>query len=121
MYIGEISKKTGLSIKAIRLYEQLDIIPKPKRSGTYRVYGEPDVELLILIREAKELGVTLAQLKSLLFYSEGTLNWEKVEAFMIEKKQEIQNQIKALHGKIRKIDDCLQQMQCTEKALDSAL
>ncbi|MBL4907754.1 MAG: MerR family transcriptional regulator [Sneathiella sp.] len=121
MYICEISKKTGLTIKAIRLYEELGLIPKPKRSGTYRIYQQSDIEILLLIKEAKELGVTLSQLKALIYDSDGLLIWTKVAAFMIKKRQELQEEIKTLHSKIRKIENCLQQMQCTEKALDSAL
>ena len=119
MYIGEISKKTGLSIKAIRLYEELDLIPKPKRSGTYRVYEPSDVEILNLIKEAKTLGVTLSQIRSFLFYNNGVLDWGNVKVFMHEKKEELRDEIQKLHEKIHKIDDCLQQMENTEKSLDS--
>lgn len=121
MYIGEISRKTGLSIKAIRLYEELGLIPKPKRSGTYRVYEKSDIELLSLIKEAKALGITLMQLKSFLFYRDGALDWGRVGAFMIEKKKEMREEIKNLQNQISKIDDCLEQMEYTEKMLDSAL
>ncbi|MBL4740060.1 MAG: MerR family transcriptional regulator [Sneathiella sp.] len=110
MYIGEISKKTGLSIKAIRLYEELDLIPKPKRSGTYRVYEQPDIEILKLIKEAKVLGVTLSQIRSFLFYENGVLDWGKVKIFLFEKKKELREEIQKLHEKIHKIDDCLDQM-----------
>jgi len=54
MYIGEISKKTDLSIKAIRFYEKTGLIRRPKRMSRYRVYQKTDVELLILIKEANE-------------------------------------------------------------------
>ncbi|MEH6403989.1 MAG: MerR family transcriptional regulator [Sneathiella sp.] len=119
MYIGEISKKTGLSIKAIRLYEELNLIPKPKRSGSYRVYEPSYIEIFNLIKEAKELGVTLSQIRSFLFYNEGVLDWGKVNDFMVEKKEELKGEIQKLHDKIHKIDDCLGQMENTEKSLDS--
>ncbi len=120
MYIGEISKKTGLSIKAIRLYEELQLIPKPQRSGTYRVFRQEDVEILTLIKEAKELGVTLSELKSLVSHSDDMLDWVKVRRFMLEKQNALRLEIKALQSKIIKIDDCLALMNVTENTLDSA-
>lgn len=48
MFIGEVSRKTGLSIKAIRLYEELGLIQTPQRQGRYRIYKHSDVDILNL-------------------------------------------------------------------------
>ena len=45
MYIGELSKRTGLSVKAIRLYEEKGLVKPPLRVGRYRVYQESDIEV----------------------------------------------------------------------------
>lgn len=52
MYIGELSKRTGFSIRAIRLYEEKGLIQTVQRKGRYRIYNESDVDLLNLISEA---------------------------------------------------------------------
>lgn len=116
MYIGEIAKRTGLSIKAIRLYEEKKLIPAPKRSGRYRVYTDADIELLLLIKDAKSLGVTLAQLEALITLDNGRLDWGKVEQFLIHQKRRIAGEIKALNETIARIDDCLQQIHECPKA-----
>lgn len=116
MYIGEIAKKTGLSIKAIRLYEERKLIPAPKRSGRYRVYTEAHIELLLLI-EAKALGLTLAQLEPLVALDDDRPDWEKVEQFLVQQKRRIREQIKTLDDTIARIDECLKQMHaCPEAA-----
>ncbi|WP_323992870.1 MerR family DNA-binding transcriptional regulator [Aeromonas dhakensis] len=38
MYIGEFARLAGSTPKAVRLYEQLGLLPEPRRRGSYRVY-----------------------------------------------------------------------------------
>jgi MerR family transcriptional regulator, copper efflux regulator len=43
MLIGEVAKRTGASLKAIRLYESLGLLGRVRRKGSYRVYSEENV------------------------------------------------------------------------------
>lgn len=63
MYIGELAKKTGVSIKAIRHYEEIGLIKTPLREGKYRVYDASYVDVLAMIKLAKQLGFSLEELK----------------------------------------------------------
>jgi len=110
MYIGETSKKTGLSIKAIRFYEEKGLIRRPERIGRYRVYQETDVELLILIKEAKELGVTLSQLKGIITYNNGKVDWANIKIFLGEIRKQLINQIDDIKKKIDSLDKCYDQI-----------
>jgi DNA-binding transcriptional MerR regulator len=65
MYIGKLAELTGATRKAIRLYESLGLIPAPHRQGTYRVYSDNDVALVTMIRRAKEVGFSLAEMTEL--------------------------------------------------------
>lgn len=65
MFIGELSKITGASRKAIRHYEELGLIPLPQRQGKYRVYGEAEASLICMIRRAQSLGFTLKEIRAL--------------------------------------------------------
>ncbi len=62
MYIGELSKKSGASRKAIYLYEQMGLIPKPTRKGSYRVYADVAIHQIQTIRCAQTLGFKLKEL-----------------------------------------------------------
>ncbi|MDX2142752.1 MAG: helix-turn-helix domain-containing protein [Rhodospirillaceae bacterium] len=64
--IGELSRRTGCNIETIRYYERIDLIPKPIRIGRYRAYGDLEVKRLRFVRRARELGFTLAEVKTLL-------------------------------------------------------
>ncbi|MEX0802788.1 MAG: MerR family transcriptional regulator [Candidatus Binatia bacterium] len=65
--IGEVAKQTGLSVKAIRFYEKIGLIPAPERifSTGYRLYTERDVRRLRLIKRVKLLGLRLSQIEEI--------------------------------------------------------
>lgn len=73
--IGEVAKETGVSVKAIRFYEKIGLIPAPDRifSTGYRLYTDRDVRRLRLIKRSKLLGLTLSQIKEIVasFKGEG--------------------------------------------------
>jgi MerR family mercuric resistance operon transcriptional regulator len=65
--IGKVARNAGLAIDTVRYYEREGLIEKPARSAAgYRRY-EPEVVLrLRFIRQAKELGFTLSEIRELL-------------------------------------------------------
>lgn len=65
MYIGELSKLAGVTIKAIRHYEKIGLIPPPRREGRYRVFVENDVKVITMIKKAQKLGFSLKELKEI--------------------------------------------------------
>ncbi|HZW25344.1 MAG TPA: MerR family transcriptional regulator [Gallionella sp.] len=65
IYIGKLAELTGATPKAIRLYEEMGLIPSPARKGKYRVYTTKDVALIQMIRRAQTVGFNLAELKNL--------------------------------------------------------
>ncbi len=65
--IGAVAKATGLSVKAIRFYENLGLMPASARSPSsgYRLYTQGDVRQLRLVQRAKLLGLRLWQIKGI--------------------------------------------------------
>src|SRR6266850_545258 len=60
MTIGEASRRSGFTIKALRFYERRGLLPRASRGPNgYRVYDEKDLGRLSFIRDAKTLGLTL--------------------------------------------------------------
>ena len=56
-----------MSIDAIRFYERRRLLRSPARSeGGYRLFREEDVETLLFIERAQELGFSLAEIRELL-------------------------------------------------------
>lgn len=66
MTVGELSRRTGLSIKAIREYEGLGLIYSAGRSeGGYRVFDESALWCADVIVELRSLGLTIKQIKQI--------------------------------------------------------
>jgi MerR family transcriptional regulator, copper efflux regulator len=64
--IGELAKRTTLSIDAIRFYEKRQLLPKPPRStGGFRLYSTDDLERLLFIRQIHGLGFSLREIREL--------------------------------------------------------
>lgn len=66
LYIGKVAEKTGASRKAIRLYEERGLIPAPERLHTYRLYSDQHVFMVHMIKQAQDVGFTLAELTELI-------------------------------------------------------
>lgn len=67
MKIGEISKKTGLSVDAIRFYEKSGLIKRPLRSeGGYRDFNADAVAAIEFISHCRSLDIPIAEIKKLL-------------------------------------------------------
>ena len=111
MFIGAVARRTGLSIKAIRFYENTGLIPAPPRAGRYRRYDDAAVEILLLIKEARALGLTIAGLKGLIQSADGLLDWQRVATFLQQQKARIRGEIATLEAQLARIDDCLEQIE----------
>jgi len=67
LLIGGLSRRTGVSVRTIRYYEQEGLLaPSCRRSSGYRLYTEQDVEKLRFIRQAKRFGLTLKEIRSIM-------------------------------------------------------
>lgn len=67
MNIGGAARKSGVSAKMIRHYEQIGLIPAALRTDSgYRTYTGDDVHTLGFIRQARNLGFSINQIGNLL-------------------------------------------------------
>ena len=63
---AECARRTGLTVRALRVYERHGLI-EPARSGKgWRLYGAKELQRLNVIATLKTIGMTLAQIQSLL-------------------------------------------------------
>jgi DNA-binding transcriptional MerR regulator len=57
MRIGELSRRTGVTVRLLRYYEQQGLLSPQRASSGYRLYSESDVERVERIRCMLGLGV----------------------------------------------------------------
>ena len=97
MYIGKAAQLSGTTVKSIRHYEDIGLLPAPQRRGAYRVYSEQSVELLMFIKCAQQLGFKLKEMQAILDQHRGqTLPWQVVSNAIARKKHAVMGQIDAL-------------------------
>ena len=66
MKIHELAHSTGISIKTIRYYEEIGILPAPARAkNNYREYSVRDVERLRLVSGARRLDLSLDDIQEI--------------------------------------------------------
>ena len=67
LMIGQLASYAGVTIRAVRHYHQIGLLPEPERDASgYRTYQAAAVVRLIRIRTLAEAGVPLARVRELL-------------------------------------------------------
>lgn len=104
MTIGEFSRKTGLSARAIRLYERKGLLSSERTENKYRRYGDGDLRRARRIVRFKELGFRLDEIKALL---ESRLDTERLRSFMAKRLSLIAGEESSLRVQRREIESIL--------------
>jgi DNA-binding transcriptional MerR regulator len=63
--IGELAGRTGCTSEAVRFYEREGVLPRPERrgGGRYRRNSAADVERVLFVKRARDLGFSLAEVR----------------------------------------------------------
>lgn len=65
--IGELANATGLTVRALRHYDQIGLLqPQTRTESGYRLYGETEIQRLQQIRSLQSLGFSLEQIGTML-------------------------------------------------------
>lgn len=58
--IGEVARRTGLTVRTLRHYDDLGLlVPSGRSSGDYRLYSDADLRRLLAIQHLKSIGLSL--------------------------------------------------------------
>ena len=73
--VGELAKRTGKTVRAIHLYEELGLVaPAVRSKGGFRLYPGKAVKRIDWIQKLQDLGFSLTEIKAFL------RDWEQSEA-----------------------------------------
>ena len=100
MNISDVAKKTGLTSKAIRFYEEKGLVTPPLRSENgYRSYNQQHLDELTLLRQARQVGFNLEECRELIYlYNDPSPHSADVKRRTLEKVAEIERHISELQG-----------------------
>jgi DNA-binding transcriptional MerR regulator len=67
MRVGELAKRTGLTVRTLRYYDEIGLLSPPRVSGSdYRQYGESEIRRLQQIASLRQLGFSLDEIREIL-------------------------------------------------------
>lgn len=126
MRIGELADRSGVTVKAIRFYEDIGVLDPPERTPSgYRDYDETALNRLEFIRAAQGVDLTLGEIREVVALRDrGETPCEHVTGLLqrrsaeIEERiaalQQLQGELKRLARRARSLDpaDCDPQLVC---------
>ena len=98
MNIGNVAKRTGVSVETIRFYERKGLVEAPPRKDSgYRQFADSDIKRLLFIQQAKTLGFSLMEIKELLSIKDDPdTSSREVKSMALTKLNSIEEKIKML-------------------------
>lgn len=106
MNIGEAAKKSGLTAKMIRHYEEIGLIGKAYRSQSgYRVYTPDDLATLRFIRRSRTLGFSTDDIRVLLgLWKDHSRTSAEVKKLALSHIQELQEKMASLQAMVETLN-----------------
>lgn len=113
--IGEVAKRSEVSVETVRYYERQGLLAEPdRRPSGYRQYDESVVARIAFIKRSKGLGFTLREIKELLgLWFNGENQCDHVREKTREKLEDIEAKIRTLQGMKRSLRKVLSE--CTRR------
>lgn len=66
MQIGDFAQKAGVSVRAIRYYEELGLIrPESHSNGGFRLYGHDNLKRIQVVNFLKDMGLSLMEIRQI--------------------------------------------------------
>ena len=104
--IGELARKHGLTLRALRFYEDKGLI-SPKRDGSTRLYSRRDEARLKLILLGRKVGFSLRDVKQMLDLYDPVGSNTKQLSLVLEKSEK---QLARLHKQRLAIEDAIKEL-----------
>jgi DNA-binding transcriptional MerR regulator len=111
--IGEISRLYGVTLRALRFYEQRGLL-KPIRRGGARFYDGVQKVRLQMILKGKHLGFTLTEIADLL--DADASHDSESDDFVLDEKM-VLSQLRHLEERRSELDDAIEELRAAHRKL----
>jgi len=103
--IARAAREAGVNIETVRFYERKGLIERPPKGEGYRVYSPEQITRIRFIKEAQQIGFSLAEIKELVtLRADPSADCSVVQQQAMAKQQEVRRKIEQL----REIDAALE-------------
>lgn len=114
--IGVLSRRAGVTVEAIRYYEQVGILaPAERKSSGYRLFDCETLRTLRFIKQGQNLGFSLSQIKQLLdFKVNPRSSCKELHQFFAEHLEDLNMKIQELQ-RMRKAVEEIKSRPCSKR------
>ena len=109
--IGDVSKRSGIGIEALRFYEKSGLLDSPARTYSgYRVYDEGVLERLAFIKQAQALGFSLDEIRRIVEDArKGQSPCDEVREIVRRRMEELDERLRELQRHRRELKATLEE------------
>ena len=109
--IGEVSKRSGVGVEALRFYEKSGLLERPSRTYSgYRVYGEDVLDRLAFIKQAQALGFSLDEIRRIIEDArKGQSPCDEVREIVRRRMEELDERLRELRRHRRELKATLEE------------
>jgi DNA-binding transcriptional MerR regulator len=102
MLIGELSRRSGVSVRMLRYYESQGLLRPARRASGYRLYDDAELLAVRRIRTLNAAGLKLETIRNILPCArDGSLEFEPCAEFKVS----LRRQLVELDGRISELSD----------------
>jgi len=111
MGIQEVAKELGMTMRALRFYEDKGLIA-PQRVGTTRIYGKREVARIRLVLRGRALGFTVREIKEFLdLYDVDPEHVEQMRVFL----KRVRTRLTELEARKAALDQTIAELRVLER------
>ena len=118
MYIGQLSKITGVSVRNIRHYENLGLITSSGADEHFRTYQDSDIHTVKMIKMALSVGIKLRDILDIISTNGAVPMVERANGLLDKRAMELAVAIKELHHQREIVDRLKRQLISTSGRLE---
>jgi len=97
LQIGEVAALANVSVDAVRYYEKRKLLQRaPRSSGNFRLFTSEAVARIHFIKQAQEMGLSLAEIRELFTAEGGASQCQRVRDLLKEKIDDLDKRMKKL-------------------------
>jgi len=117
--IEEVANKTGLTKRAIRYYEDLNLISPQRTESAYRLYTDEDIEKILRIISLQEsLAFSLAEIKNALELDNEV---KKILSTETADLATLKNYIEMIRRQINLIEEKINKLRASQEKFENLL
>src|SRR5512140_3522680 len=117
MQIGDLAAKCGKTVRAIHLYEELDLLrPAARSKGRYRLYGRDALVRIRWIQKLQDMGFSLTDIQTVV------RDWEQSQSaprMMVKMRDVYRKKLAEAREQIRRLQDLEREIQASLVYLDT--